>query len=157
MTEWMSDPGRLGAGRPVSLRVMASAMYPESACMSVDDGTYAATVTATVTNTGAVPGAEVVQVYVQDVASSLGRPVRELKGLEKVFLRAGRFSEVAIEPDQRAFSFWWTKLGRSAVEAGDFVIGVGPSSRICRWPRRLPWRPLGSQDHWTGTPPWRSG
>ncbi|MFL6133738.1 MAG: glycoside hydrolase family 3 C-terminal domain-containing protein [Nocardioidaceae bacterium] len=97
---------------------------------SVSEGTLAATATVTVTNTGAVPGGEVVQVYVADVESSVARPVRELKGFAKVFLEPGASQMVTIELDQRAFSFWSTKLGRWAVEAGDFEIGVGPSSRL---------------------------
>jgi beta-glucosidase len=96
---------------------------------SVADGTLAATVTVTVTNTGAVDGAEVVQVYVQDVESSVARPVRELKGFAKVRLAAAESERVSIELDQRAFAFWSVRAGRWAVEAGDFVIGVGPSSR----------------------------
>jgi beta-glucosidase len=96
---------------------------------SVTDGTLAATLTVTVTNTGSVDGAEVVQVYVQDVESTVARPVRELKGFTKISLPAGAAQTVSIELDQRAFSFWSTRLGRWAVEAGDFVIGVGPNSR----------------------------
>ena len=96
---------------------------------SVSDGTLAATVTVTVTNTGTVPGAEVVQVYVADVESSVARPVRELKGFAKVFLESDASQSVSIVLDQRAFSFWSTKLRRWVVEAGDFEIGVGPSSR----------------------------
>ena len=68
------------------------------------DGTLAATVTVTVTNTGAVDGAEVVQVYVQDVESTVARPVRELKGFAKVSLAAGSSETVSIELDQRAFA-----------------------------------------------------
>jgi beta-glucosidase len=96
---------------------------------SVVDGTLAASVTVTVTNTGAVNGAEVVQVYVQDVQSSVTRPVRELKGFAKVVLASGASQAVSIELDQRAFSFWSSAQGRWAVEAGDFVVAVGPSSR----------------------------
>jgi beta-glucosidase len=96
---------------------------------SVADGTLAATVSVTVTNTGPVDGAEVVQVYVQDVESTVARPVRELKGFAKVFLAAGAEQTVSIELDQRAFSFWSVAQGRWAVEAGDFVIAVGSSSR----------------------------
>ena len=96
---------------------------------SVADGTLAATVTVTVTNTGTVDGAEVVQVYVQDVESTVARPVRELKGFAKVSLAAGSSETVSIELDQRAFSFWSVQQGGWAVEAGDFVIGVGANSR----------------------------
>jgi len=96
---------------------------------SVADGDLRATVTVTVTNTGDRDGAEVVQVYVEDVESTVTRPVRELKGFAKVTLAAGASETVAIELDQRSFSFWSTQLGRWAVEAGTFTIGVGPNSR----------------------------
>src|SRR4051794_30674601 len=56
---------------------------------AVAESTFGATVTVTVANTGTVDGAEVVQVYVGDVESSVARPVRELKGFAKVFLEPG--------------------------------------------------------------------
>jgi beta-glucosidase len=96
---------------------------------SVEAGDLSATVSVTVTNTGDRHGAEVVQVYVQDVESTVTRPVRELKGFAKVALAAGASQTVSVELDQRSFSFWSIQLGRWAVEAGDFVIGVGPNSR----------------------------
>ena len=96
---------------------------------SATEGTLAATATATVTNTGGVDGSEVVQVYVQDVQSTLSRPVRELKGFVKVHLAAGESRQVSVELDQRAFSFWSPRLHRWVVEAGDFVVAVGTSSR----------------------------
>ena len=96
---------------------------------SVAEGTLAATVTITVANTGTVDGAEVVQVYVADVASSVARPVQELKGFTKVFLAAGASRQVSIELDQRAFAFWSVRHHDWAVEAGDFVIAVGSHSR----------------------------
>ncbi|MFI5843967.1 glycoside hydrolase family 3 C-terminal domain-containing protein [Catenuloplanes sp. NPDC051500] len=96
---------------------------------SVAEGTLAATVTVTVANTGAVAGAEVVQVYVRDVESAVARPVRELKGFAKVSLAAGESRTVSIELDQRAFAFWSARHGAWAVEAGDFVIEAGSSSR----------------------------
>ena len=73
---------------------------------SAADGTLAATVTVTVTNAGSVGGAEVVQVYVGDIESTVARPVRELKGFAKVTLWPGESQQVSIELDQRAFSFW---------------------------------------------------
>src|SRR4051812_18803815 len=96
---------------------------------SVAENDLAATVTVTVANTGGVDGAEVVQVYVGDVESSVARPVRELKGFAKVSLAAGASQRVSIELDQRAFAFWSLQRRDWAVEAGDFVIGVGPHSR----------------------------
>ena len=96
---------------------------------SVADDSLAATVTVTVTNTGDRDGAEVVQVYITDVASTVARPARELKGFAKVSLAAGASEQVSVQLDQRAFAFWSVVHGRWAVEAGDFVIAVGPHSR----------------------------
>jgi beta-glucosidase len=96
---------------------------------SVEQGTLRATVTLTVTNTGTVDGAEVVQVYVEDVESSVARPVRELTGFAKVRLAAGASETVTIELGQRAFAFWSVRHHDWVVEAGDFVIAVGPHSR----------------------------
>lgn len=97
----------------------------------VPDATRArADVAVTVTNTGRRRGAEVVQVYVSDVDSSVARPVRELKGFAKVRLDPGESVTVTIELDERAFAFWgrdgWT------VEPGEFVVAVGASSRDLR-------------------------
>jgi beta-glucosidase len=96
---------------------------------SVAHSTFAAEVTVTVTNTGAVAGAEVVQVYVRDVEASVARPVRELTGFAKVSLEPGESRPVTIPLDQRAFSFWSELLGRWVVEAGEFAVEVGRHSR----------------------------
>ena len=96
---------------------------------SVADGTLAATVTVTVTNTGERDGSHVVQVYVSDPVASVARPPRELKGFSKVHLAAGASTAVTIVLDQRAFSYWSEPLDRWVVEAGDFVIAVGDHSR----------------------------
>ncbi|MET0997879.1 MAG: glycoside hydrolase family 3 C-terminal domain-containing protein, partial [Marmoricola sp.] len=85
--------------------------------------------TTSVTNTGSRAGAEVVQVYVTDPQSSVTRPPQELKGFARVELEPGASGLVEIELDQRAFSFWSTLLGRWVVEAGEFVLRVGTSSR----------------------------
>ena len=96
---------------------------------SAADQTLAATVGVTVANSGEVDGAEVVQVYVEDPESSVTRPLRELKGFARVSLAAGASTRVSITLDQRASSFWSERHGRWAVEAGDFVVAVGTSSR----------------------------
>ena len=96
---------------------------------SVEDGDLRVAVTCTVTNTGRRAGAEVVQVYVTDSASTVVRPARELKGFARVELEPGASGEARVELDTRAFSFWSTVLGRWVVEAGEFVLHVGTSSR----------------------------
>lgn len=96
---------------------------------AVADGDLRVRVSATVTNTGDVAGAEVVQVYVGDREASVARPVRELRGAARVELEPGGRREVIVDLDERAFAFWSTRLDRWAVEAGTFDIGVGSSSR----------------------------
>ncbi len=96
---------------------------------SVEGGDLLVDVTCQVTNTGSRAGAEVVQVYVTDSDSSVTRPDRELKGFARVELEPGASGELRIELDTRAFSYWSTVLGRWVVEAGEFVLHVGTSSR----------------------------
>ncbi len=96
---------------------------------SVAGGDLSVEVRAAVANTGSVAGAEVVQVYVGDVESTVARPVRELKGFTKVALEPGESTSVSIVLRERAFAFWSTQWSRWAVEAGDFEISVGSSSR----------------------------
>lgn len=95
----------------------------------VADGTLTASVSTTVTNTGRVAGAHVVQVYVTDPKSSVHRPVRELKGFARVTLEPGESDRVHLDLDQRAFSFWSERFGRWVVEAGEFTVEVGHHSR----------------------------
>ncbi|MEN8138258.1 MAG: glycoside hydrolase family 3 C-terminal domain-containing protein, partial [Bacteroidota bacterium] len=83
-----------------------------------------------VKNTGDVAGAEVAQVYVQDVEASVFRPKKELKGFEKVYLKAGETKTVTVELDKFAFSYYDdVKTHDWVLEAGDFNILVGNSSR----------------------------
>ncbi|NEG90393.1 exo-alpha-(1-_6)-L-arabinopyranosidase [Bifidobacterium aerophilum] len=87
------------------------------------------TVRATVTNTGAVSGAEIVQVYVAPGKADVARPRHELKGFAKVSLAPGESRDVAVELDSRAFAYWSEKFDDWHVEAGEYMIEVGVSSR----------------------------
>jgi len=84
------------------------------------------------TNVGEWDGAEVVQLYVSDLASSLVRPVKELKGFEKVFLRAGESKTVTFMLDERALAFYDPNHMRWVAEPGEFEILIGGSSRDIR-------------------------
>ena len=64
------------------------------------------TVTVTVTNTGSYAGAEVVQLYVAAPQDSIHRPLRELKGFQKVFLQPGESKAVTFQLDDRSFALW---------------------------------------------------
>jgi len=80
-----------------------------------------------VTNTGKRAGDEVVQMYVHDLVSSITRPVKELKGFERITLQPGEKRTVALEitPDRLAF---WNIDRQRVVEPGEFAIMVGPNS-----------------------------
>ncbi|PJM78018.1 hypothetical protein CSQ86_03030 [Bifidobacterium felsineum] len=85
--------------------------------------------TATVTNTSDVDAAETVQVYVAPGKADVARPVHELKGFAKVFLKAGESETVTIDLDERAFAYWSEKFNDWHVETGEYGIEVGVSSR----------------------------
>ena len=100
-----------------------------------DDGKV--TVSFKIANTGDVDGAEVAQVYVKDVESTIFRPEKELKGFAKVFLKAGESKTVEIELGKRAFAFYNVNLGDWQVESGEFEILVGASGRDIRLSEKL--------------------
>ena len=95
-------------------------------------GTLAVEVACQVTNTGERPGKEVVQLYVGDLAASVARPVRELKGFTKVDLRPGETTTVVFRLQARDLSFWSVADGGWVLEAGQFELAVGSSSRDLR-------------------------
>ena len=85
-----------------------------------------------VTNTGALAGAEVVQVYVGDPQAQVQRPERELKAFAKVHLEPGASQVVTVDLDARDLSYWHPVLRRWAMEGGEFRVAVGASSRDLR-------------------------
>ena len=85
-----------------------------------------------VTNIGEKEGAEVAQVYVNDVESSVKRPVIELKGFEKVRLMPGESKEVTINLDKKSFAFYSDEENSWIVEDGKFNILIGSSSTDIR-------------------------
>jgi beta-glucosidase len=81
-----------------------------------------------VTNTGKRAGAEVVQLYIRDLVSSATRPVKELKGFRKVWLKPGERTKVTLDITPALLSFFDVNM-KFVVEPGDFEIMVGNSSR----------------------------
>ena len=114
-------------GHGLSYTTFAYSSLRLSAQRITDQETLTATVT--VTNTGSRAGKTVVQLYVGDPVSSVFRPVRELKGFEKVELQPGESKEVTFTLGKRAFAYWNTQLHDWYVESGDFTIEIGQSSR----------------------------
>ena len=82
-----------------------------------------------VKNVGTAAGKEVVQLYVGDKESTVFRPIRELKGFEKVSLKSGETATVTFNLDKRAFAYWNVTLNDWHVETGAFAIEIGKSSR----------------------------
>jgi len=85
-------------------------------------------VKATVKNTGSKAGSEVVQLYVKDVLASVSRPIIELKGIQKVFLKPGESKEILIEVPVKELQFLDEKMNW-IVEKGTYRIFVGNSSK----------------------------
>ncbi len=88
-------------------------------------------------NVGDVAGAEISQVYVSDVESTIFRPVKELKGFAKTYLEPGEEKKVEIVLDKRAFAYWNINIKDWHVESGAFDILVGASSRDIRLEAKL--------------------
>ena len=80
-----------------------------------------------VTNTGDVAGKEVVQMYIKDVVASVSRPVRELKGFEKVLLQPGETKTVTFRIGPEAMSFYNQDMVYAA-EPGEFKVYIGGDS-----------------------------
>jgi beta-glucosidase len=91
-------------------------------------GNQTLTASVTVTNSGNKDGKEVVQLYIRDIVGSVTRPVKELKGFQKVELKAGESKTIsfAITPNDLKFYNYDLKYDW---EAGDFTIMIGGNSR----------------------------
>ncbi len=92
------------------------------------DGNDTITATVTVTNTGKVAGKEVVQMYIQDIVGSTTRPVRELKGFQKVELSAGESKTVSFDITTDLLLHFDDQLKCSA-EPGEYNVFIGGDSR----------------------------
>ncbi|RCW47999.1 beta-glucosidase family protein [Paenibacillus prosopidis] len=80
-------------------------------------------------NSGSKAGKEIVQLYVRDIQSTLGRPDKELKGFAKVELQPGEEKSISFTLDKRSFAYYNVELKDWHVETGDFAILIGKSSQ----------------------------
>jgi beta-glucosidase len=85
-----------------------------------------------VTNDGKRAGAEVVQIYIGQPGASVERPLRELKGFDKVMLKPGETRQVEIELPRDAFAYWNSAGKKWSVAPGRFAIQAGASERDIR-------------------------
>ena len=92
------------------------------------DMTGSLTAAVEVTNTGTWPGTEVVQLYIRDLVGSSTRPVKELKGFQKIFLQPGEMKIVRfkIAPEMLRYYNYDLQL---VAEPGDFEVMIGTNSR----------------------------
>jgi beta-glucosidase len=91
-------------------------------------GAQVLTASIPVTNTGSRDGKEVVQLYIRDVVGSVTRPVKELKGFQKIELKAGETKTVTFRITPEDLKFYNYEL-KNVWEPGDFEIMIGPNSR----------------------------
>ncbi|MGC4036467.1 MAG: beta-glucosidase BglX [Chitinophagaceae bacterium] len=91
-------------------------------------GNQTLTASITVTNTGNIPGKETVQLYIHDIVGSITRPVKELKGFEKIDLKAGESKIVTFKITPEDLKFYNYDL-KYDWEPGDFEIMIGSNSR----------------------------
>ncbi|MFC4211407.1 beta-glucosidase BglX [Pedobacter lithocola] len=86
------------------------------------------TATIAVTNNGKVGGKEVVQLYTRDLVGSITRPVKELKGFQKIYLKAGETKNVTFSLSEQDLKFYNSDL-KFVAEPGDFKVFIGSNSR----------------------------
>ena len=84
--------------------------------------------TFTLTNTGDREGAEVAQLYVSDPVCSVMRPVKELKGFKKVFLKPGESRQITLDIPVSSLAFYSEAQSQFVVEPGEFILQLGASA-----------------------------
>ena len=88
--------------------------------------------TFTLTNTGDREGAEVAQLYVSDPVCSVMRPVKELKGFKKVFLKPGESRRITLDIPVSSLAFYSEAQSQFVVEPGEFILQLGASASDIR-------------------------
>ena len=100
--------------------------------LNTDKETYAQAdtiqATFTLTNTGDREGAEVAQLYVSDPVCSVMRPVKELKGFKKVFLKPGESRRITLDIPVSSLAFYSEAQSQFVVEPGEFILQLGAST-----------------------------
>ena len=90
-----------------------------------------------VKNTGAMAGAEVIQLYLHDVVSTLDKPLKELKAFKKVYLEAGQEKEIILELTKEDFAGYDVRLAAWAAEPGEYELMIGNSSADIQFTLKL--------------------
>ncbi len=90
-----------------------------------------------VTNTGKRDGAEITQLYVAPINPPVGRPLKELKGFQKVYLKAGESKKVTISLDRRSLAYYNDQTDTWDVARGPYTVLIGSSSQDIELQRTL--------------------
>jgi beta-glucosidase len=90
-----------------------------------------------VENAGSREGAEVAQIYVRELNPAVPRPVKELKGFEKIWLKPGQMKKVSASLDKNAFAYYDVVKKQWVVKPGAFEISVASSSRLIRFSQQI--------------------
>lgn len=99
-------------------------------CSTTDK--YCYRVTFSLTNKGQRAGAEAAQLYIRKIGGDVFRPVQELKGFDKVFLKPGETKDITLMLNSRSFAYYNTSISDWFVESGRYEICIGASSRDIR-------------------------
>lgn len=135
-------PGEVGAWKSRYLDIPNQPLYPFGYGLSYSRFKYdqiktdktqyqrheSITVSATIENTGALAGEEIVQLYIWDVTANQVRPVKELKGFKKILLKPGEKQIVNFTLTQKDLSYFNSE-GNLIFEPGKFILYVGSNSR----------------------------
>lgn len=81
----------------------------------------------TLTNIGSREGAEVVQLYIGKQDARVFRPEKELKGFQKVFIKAGESKKISIDFDDKTFRYWNVRTNQWEIEGGSYIVMIGAS------------------------------
>ena len=96
--------------------------------LKVEQNDKEVVITLDVTNTGKVEGADVIQIYVSAPKENVHRPLRELKGFDKVTLKVGESKSVKVLVNKEDLKFWSTDVNKFVLEEGEYDIQVGRNS-----------------------------
>ncbi|KAH7176383.1 glycosyl hydrolase family 3 N terminal domain-containing protein [Dactylonectria macrodidyma] len=139
-----SERGRVVYGESIYIgyryyeKVLRDILYPFGHGLSYITFTYSdlkitpSSATLQITNSGSVPGAEAIQLYVAAPMSSIPRPRKELKGFAKVFLQPAESQTIEVQFDRFTTAFWDEELSSWVCEKGTYTILVGSSSQDIR-------------------------
>ncbi len=93
-----------------------------------------------VTNTGDRAGSEVIQIYSEDVKTTVDRPIKELVGFEKIYLEKGETKSVEVIVRAKDLAFYDMETKDWKVESGDFILHIGNSSNSIQLQKKITYK-----------------